>query len=233
MVAKPHPTITTVPWCVWCYCSWYRMHILLFIPKKLSPKKFILWAPSSRGELGGRKSVSWCNNNLTFLWLVLLNIYTIPSHHILHCCPPWKLLGHGPLNLRSLLPFSISISLRSSNSSSLPSMKTSWQSLNFIDNYIILIDIYFCLLVICIFFLTLIFFIHKKCYNFKLQIKKKNSMVRVIKTFPPLPDRKIATALCELLKHLRLWLVANRSRYNGVYAKMRNSRFTQKRVVRR
>ncbi len=138
--------------------------------------------------------------------------------------------------MRSLLPFSISISLRSSNSSSLPSMKTSWQSLNFIDNYIILIDIYFCLLVICIFFLTLIFFIHKKCYNFKLQII---SMVRVIKTLPPLPDRKIATALWELLKHLRLWLVANRSRYNGVYAKMRNphceapSRFTQKRLVRR
>ncbi len=62
-----------------------------------------------------------------------------------------------------------------------------------------------------IFFVTLIFFIHKQCYNFKLQIKKKNSMVRVIKTLPPLhlPDRRIATALWELLKHLRLRLVAN------------------------
>ena len=89
------------------------MHILLFIPEKLSPKKSILWAPSSRGELGGRKSVSWCNNNLTFLWLVLLKIYTItlcvwtneakiaclfqslflPGHQILHCCPPWRLFG--------------------------------------------------------------------------------------------------------------------------------------------
>ncbi len=150
---KPHPIITTVPypWCVCFYCSWHRMHILLFIPEKLSPKKSILWASSSRGELGERKSVSWCNNNLTFLWLVLLKIYTItlcvwtneakiaflfqslflPGHQILHCCPPWRFLGHGPLHLRSLLPSSISISLRSSNS-----MKTSWQSLKFTDNFI-------------------------------------------------------------------------------------------------
>ncbi len=127
MVTKQHPLITTVPWCVYFYCSWHRMHILLFIPEKLSPKKFI---PSSRWELGGRKSVSWCNNNLTLLWLVLFNIYTITfcvrikeaetaflflslylsGHQIFHCCPPWRLLGHGPLHLRSLLPFSISIS---------------------------------------------------------------------------------------------------------------------------
>ncbi len=66
------------------------------------------------------------------------------------------------------------------------------------------------------------------------------SMVRVIKTLPHLhlPDRRIATALWELLKHLRLRLVANRSGYNGGYAKMHNPRceapshFTRKRIIR-
>ncbi len=66
-------------------------------------------------------------------------------------------------------------------------------------------------------------------------------MVRVIKTLPPLylPDRRIATALWELLEHLRLWLVANRSGYNGGYARRHNPRceaplcFTRKRVIRR
>ncbi len=118
---------------------------------------------------------SWCNNNLTLLWLVLLNIYTITfcvrikeaktaflflslylsGHQIFHCCPPWRLLGHGPLHLRSLLPFSISISseiikffITALYEDFLAIFKIYWLL------YITLIDIlYFCLLVICIFLL--------------------------------------------------------------------------------
>ncbi len=152
------------------------------------------------------------------------------------------------------MPFSTFISSRSSNSSVLPSMNTSWPRTSTPEKssalfylyffeiikffitalyedflavfkfywqlYILLIyNIYFCLLVICIlfFFVTLIFFIHKQCYNFNLQNNKNISMVRVIKTLPPLhlPHRRIATALWELLKHLQLLLVANWSGYNG------------------
>ncbi len=93
-------------------------------------------------------------------------------------------------------------------------MKTSWQSLNFIDNFISLIDKYFCLLVIAMpiyFFCHFDFLYTQTVLQFQSTNNKKISMVRVIKTLPPLhlPHRRIVTALCELLKHLRLLLVAN------------------------
>ncbi len=126
MVTKPHPIITTVPYHdVSVDCSWHRLHILLFIYLRNFLLRNPFYGHLQVGEkLGGRKSVSSCNNNLTFLWLVLLKIYKtlcvwtnvakiaclfqslyLPGHQILHFCSPWRLLGHGPLPLRSLLPF--------------------------------------------------------------------------------------------------------------------------------
>ncbi len=76
-----------------------------------------------------------------------------------------------------------------------------------------MIDKYFCLLVIAIhiFFCNFDFLYTQTVLQFQSTNNKKISMVRVIKTLPPLhlPHRRIATALWELLKHLRLLLVAN------------------------
>ncbi len=153
------------------------------------------------------------------------------------------------------------MSSRSSNSSLLPSMKTSWPWTstpekssalfylyffeiikffitalyeNFLavfkfywQLYIILIEKYFCLLVIAMHIICNFDFLYTQTV---LQFQSTNnnffSIVRVIKTLPPihLPHRRIATALWELLKHLRLLLVANWSGYYGGYAKMRNPR---------